>query len=288
MTIGVRPGGSPGSMTGGAMAVRRLGASLRTRLDTAPRRAGRVHSAFARALNLEWHDGGLVTFHGPGALAAPFAAALPGMPCGAALDPGRVVWRESDRLRVGETAIGWDEAETVDLVLESTPGPPRAVAVATRESAREGGSAALWSGAGRRGQRALALGIRFADAGAFVAGAQALIGLGEGLTPAGDDCLVGAFAVLWRFGRWRLSALGRASGAIAEATERGTTTVGRAFLVHALGGEFSEAVGALLRAETITEARVAAASLRAMGGTSGTDTLSGMRLAFAALDAPDA
>jgi hypothetical protein len=273
------------TMTRPAMSLQRLGTSLRARLDTSPWRAGHVHSVFERAVNIAWHDGGLVTFHGPGALAAPFAAALPAMPRTGALRAGLGVWREPGGLCLGGMEIGWEAAETVNLVLDSAPGPPDGVAVATREAAREGGSAGLSSEAGRRGQGALAHGIRFADTGAFIAGAQALVGLGEGLTPAGDDCLVGALAVLRRFGRGRLHPLATARDALVEAAARSTTAVSCAFLVHALDGEFSEVVADLLRAESPVDAKAAAGRLRAMGGTSGVDTLNGMRLAFEALEA---
>jgi hypothetical protein len=281
-------GDTPATLASGTMVALRLSASLRARLDAAPRGAGHVHSVFETAVNIAWHDGGLVTFHGPGALAAPFAAALPAMPRTEALRAGLGVWREPGRLYLGGMEIGWEGAETVNLVLDSAAGPPAVVAVAARETAREGGSAGLSSEAGRRGQEALARGMRFANTGAFIAGAQALVGLGEGLTPAGDDCLVGALAVLRRFGRERIHRLAAARDAIVEAAKRGTTAVSCAFLVHALDGEFSEVVADFLRAESLVDAKAAASRLRAMGGTSGVDTLNGMRLAFEALGAVEA
>ena len=54
----------------------RWSAVVRERVLAAPPEAGRVHSIFERAVNILWHDGGLITLHGPAPLAAPFAAAL--------------------------------------------------------------------------------------------------------------------------------------------------------------------------------------------------------------------
>ena len=56
--------------------VSRLGGSTAHRLTAGPRVIGRVHSVFERAVNLLGADGRLVTLHGPGPLAAPFAVAL--------------------------------------------------------------------------------------------------------------------------------------------------------------------------------------------------------------------
>jgi len=270
--------------------VLRVGRSLRERLATAPVLAGRLHSVFARALNIEWHDGGLVTLQGPGPLAAPFAVALAAHPSPTGLRAGVPVRRESGGLRLGVTLMPWDEMETVDLRVGPArrhtcePDPACDIARAAFEASRDGCGSALASEAGRRGQRALARGIRSADAGAFLAGALALIGLGEGLTPAGDDCLVGALAVLLRFGRAGPALWARAGEDIARAAERGTTEVSRAFIDHALGGEFSEPILDLLRAGSAGQARVAAERLRATGATSGADTLAGMVLAFEALE----
>ena len=58
-------------------AARALGAGLARHLATREL-DGRVHSVFARAVNVEWNEpaGALLTLHGPAPLAAPFAMAL--------------------------------------------------------------------------------------------------------------------------------------------------------------------------------------------------------------------
>jgi hypothetical protein len=136
---------------------------------------------------------------------------------------------------------------------------------------------------GHLGQRQIGRGIRGRDTRAFLAGAAALIGLGEGLTPAGDDCLVGALAVLSRFAPAWLAEQPVIRTAITAASEAGTTTVAREFLLHALDGSFSEPVVHLMHARSAAEALEYATRLAGMGGSSGADTLRGIGLALEAL-----
>jgi hypothetical protein len=119
----------------------------------------------------------------------------------------------------------------------------------------------------------------------FLDGACGLIGLGEGLTPAGDDCLVGALALIHRFDRPWLAAQPRIRAAVRSKTLRGTTAVAREFLLHALDGHFAESVADLVHADSVAGVREGAARLLAVGATSGADTLLGMGLALAALRA---
>ena len=142
----------------------------------------------------------------------------------------------------------------------------------------------LDSAAGVGARAALAAGIRRRDASRLIAGAGALLGLGEGLTPAGDDCLVGALAVLHAMDPAPLTREPAVADAIAAAAAR-TTAIGREFVLHALAGHFSEPLLAVLRARSRAESARAAARLAALGATSGADTPAGMRLAWDALAA---
>jgi len=126
---------------------------------------------------------------------------------------------------------------------------------------------------------ALSAAIVSGNPGALVAAATDVLGLGEGLTPAGDDCLVGMFAVLHATGHPMLVGAPTLVTAIARAAGDYTTAIGREFVVHALAGRFSEPVLALLRARSAHAAAAAAARLATLGATSGVDTLTGMRLA---------
>jgi hypothetical protein len=124
--------------------------------------------------------------------------------------------------------------------------------------------------------RALGVAITRADAAAFAAAARELLGLGPGLTPSGDDCLVGALAALSCHGhgwRERLSELG---GELAVAARGATTRVAAEFVTCALIEEVSGPLrGAVGRGDV--------AELFAFGATSGHDTVLGVRTALAAL-----
>lgn len=117
-------------------------------------------------------------------------------------------------------------------------------------------------------------------------GTAALVGLGPGLTPAGDDLLGGALAALHAAGRADIA--GTLAAWVLPLAQHGTSRISRAHLACAARGETGEAVhgmmGALLAGGADIEdplARVAA-----VGHTSGWDALAGAALAFAALDAP--
>ena len=112
-----------------------------------------------------------------------------------------------------------------------------------------------------------------------LAAARPLLGLGPGLTPAGDDCLVG-----WLSGAWAAGADGRRlveavrPGLLAAATHL-TTRLSAAFLAAAVNGEAAEPLHGFVLAPT--EARLA--GLLELGATSGADLLAGYLLARAAL-----
>jgi hypothetical protein len=266
-----------------AIRVLRADADVVGRLRTAPRLAGRVHSVFERALNLDWHDGRLLALHGPGPLRAPFAASLAWFPGATSPSPGLPVWRRDEMLVVGGLVLDPRRAIGVDTTMpEAGTGPHPALAAFPALSPPAPG---LLSGAGRAARSSLAGGVRDRDAVGFIEGALGLVGLGEGLTPAGDDCLVGALAVLHRFaGSW-LSAHPEIPAAVGRAAARATTAVAYEFVAHALVGRFAESLLDLLTAESADEVGGAVAQLSESGATSGADTLAGVRLALAALGA---
>ena len=115
-----------------------------------------------------------------------------------------------------------------------------------------------------------------------------LLGLGAGLTPSGDDYLVGALAVLHQTpgAPARAAAAGVAAGLdhLADAT----TAVGAQYLRAAAGSRFHRDIAAAARAALTRPADVpdAFAAVRRIGSTSGTDTLLGIaHTAAAVLDA---
>lgn len=115
--------------------------------------------------------------------------------------------------------------------------------------------------------------------------ADRLIGLGAGLTPSGDDCLVGWLAVLTQSARGDRPAA--AIGAsIATAGPGATTEVSRAYLHAATQHRFHEDLAAAARScllGDIASLRTAFARVATVGATSGTDSLTGVLDALNAL-----
>jgi len=261
----------------GLLRVTRLGTASLERLALETLKPGRIHSVFDRAVNVLWCDGHLLTLHGPGPLAAPFAVALERLPARDAVAPG---------MSIGHSDFAWADAERVALEM---PGGALGFG---REALPEPRCAqALYSAAGLQAREALERGIALSDAGAFADAAYSLIGLGEGLTPAGDDCVVGALAAIHRLAPGWLTApawLTANEGQrhrLADAARSRTTDVARDFVLEALDGRFAEPVLALLTAGSDEDAGSAARRLLAMGATSGADTLCGIRLGCRALEA---
>jgi hypothetical protein len=245
--------------------VTRLGSLTRERAH--PSLAGRVHSVFERAINVRWSDGRLLMLQGAGLLVAPFGVAISGLPERGTVAPG---------MPLSGTAFDWAAAECVDLHMP--PGPLDFPLDALAEAARAA-SPSISPAA-----RALELGLASLDGAAVAAAAGALIGLGEGLTPAGDDCVAGALAVLHRLRPDWLAANARVTDALAAAARTRTTDIARDFVLEALAGRFAEPVLAVVTAESVAVARLAAERLARLGGTSGADTLHGIQLAGRALE----
>jgi hypothetical protein len=107
-----------------------------------------------------------------------------------------------------------------------------------------------------------------------------LIGLGIGLTPSGDDFLVGLLAGLEAAGDPMRDSV---AAAIAREAPRRTTEFGAALLEHACRGEFSQRLHDVLVAIASREvAALQRATARAVayGATSGADTLAGLSCAL--------
>jgi Protein of unknown function (DUF2877) len=262
----------------------RVTSALRVRLEAASPAAGQVVSVYASTANLAWGDGGLVALHGPGDLRAPFAAAVPdGLV--ARLRPGSRVRREDGAIAIGDLTLVWRGADVVDVRVP--PARPNARVPALGAAADTGSrGSAFETGLGRNVLSALVEGLVGGDPERVLSAALGLIGLGPGLTPAGDDCLVGVFAVLHRAAaRWLASVPALRDG-IDAAARTATTSVSAEFLRHALDGLFAEPLVALVTATTEDAAHGAAQRLRAHGATSGADTLLGVALGLLAVDSP--
>ena len=120
---------------------------------------------------------------------------------------------------------------------------------------------------------------------------NALIGLGAGLTPSGDDLLVGYLAGLWCTVRDRperlqfVSDLGKEINRLSQQT----TDISRTYLYHASRGQVSSRLADL--AEKICQGEksdrlfAAAKSAMQVGHTSGLDTVTGLLIGLVAWEA---
>jgi len=111
--------------------------------------------------------------------------------------------------------------------------------------------------------------------------AQNLIGLGSGLTPAGDDLIGGALIALHALGR-KAIAKRVATWALSHAKTR-TNRISRAHLACAASGEGHEALHRCLAAilSAKRSLRTELRALRKVGHSSGTDALAGALEVFA-------
>jgi uncharacterized protein DUF2877 len=264
------------------VAVLRCGPDVLQRLKAAPPEAGSLHSVFDRVLNLSWYDGHLLTLQGPGWLVAPFAAELTRLPGTCALPGGRA-WREDNGLALDGLTLDWRAATVADTTMPESARPPSAILSAVLSQCSASAAPALSSVTAVRARARIAEGLSYHLPDEFLAGARELIGLGEGLTPAGDDCVVGVLAVLHRFAPSWLRQHSAITVSIAARAAAATTTIAGEFLVHALDGRFAETVIELLTGKTTDAVERAAARLLHTGATSGADTLVGIRLALDAL-----
>lgn len=117
------------------------------------------------------------------------------------------------------------------------------------------------------------------DAGRSIQAAESMIGIGPGLTPSGDDILIGFLAGLWSLsGRHpkHHSFLRTFGEGILQIAQR-TNEISRTYLYHAARGQFSSALSTLV--ENIgTGGDVEQATQDAMrvGHSSGMDTVTGL------------
>jgi len=287
-------------------------------LLTGPRRIARVHSAFSQAANLEVGEQ-FVALTAPAAPWVPNGLALAsahGQRTLLGLRPGQHAW-------IGEGEIAFPEAGvriTGDAVERWEPSLARHLdAVAPTMLARglrhlatlcrpelesgsvsdQGGSVAQHDLLAPFAPRiagaleVLATGLAWDDRAAVLDGTRRLAGLGPGLTPAGDDILVGACAALTLLACAGESYLRRDTRAllelrqlITETAAAQTTALSAAWLWHAGEGEFSLPLlrlGQALASGRAPAIAAAAARLMRLGASSGRCTITGLLAAGQAL-----
>ncbi|MFN0040523.1 MAG: DUF2877 domain-containing protein [Burkholderiales bacterium] len=295
--------------------------------DLVPAQArGRVHSVFRRACNIETESGELITLLAGDLGNLPHGIRLAGPVASFAawLSEGQAAILEEGILRVPDagftlnlsgTAIwrGTVSTPSVEALHMHLASPDSGnIAVALRElratllaHAPEQGIAPLLRddrNARSPLDRALATRLKNAlpemahatrkrDAGAIAALAARLVGLGEGLTPSGDDFLVGYLAALWsRADREQgIDTLLRKLKAPLEEIFSQTHAISRQMLCDALQDRFAEGLVDVVRALT-GSGHVFDATMQALrsGHSSGADTLCGLLFGVSpALIAPE-
>ena len=240
-------------------------------------RRGRVVSVHARAVNLLFDGGPLVALLPKDTPLHPWAVSV-------ALDPAAFSWLtegeaavvSADVLEAGPLRIELEDVPVVELRLtrrlrslpeEKLPALVRLVPRAEVEDPFH---------------ETIDLALEKFRGGGAAADLTAIVGVGEGLTPSGDDIIVGALAGL-DAAHW-LSALapaGRQDVVLGLGSSLARTTrLSAQMLAAAAARQYAEPVLAVLEAlaaeVTPLELAEAVDSLLAMGSRSGADTLRGI------------
>lgn len=259
---------------------------------------GQVQSTFSRSCNIRWGENLIPLLHPELGMAPGGVILHPPADGDWRLQPGDPVsWdRSGQRLVTPRRSISLSGARCW------RNGPPLSAVQMTDRAAEEAWALVEREGRGTMAQAirapigetepltnfgplALDLGRevvqRLGEGGDAVALLPRLVGLGEGLTPSGDDLLIGLLAVT-HFGSVALdqglvSRVQLLATAIAARAPRATTAVSAHYLRQAAQGAFSE------RAEAAATALLSGLSspdpltqLLTSGHSSGTDTLIGM------------
>jgi len=275
-----------------------------------PRARAQVHSVFQRTCNIETDSGELVTLLAPGCGNLPHGVccAPPMGPLFPRLRQGQAAILEDAALRVpaARLAVHLSRAAIWNgTVAAARPGLPgiqacralRELRETLREHAPDEGVApALFSSGCPRSRIERALFARMAqslpvlaratetgDAVAVVSALSVLVGLGAGLTPAGDDFIVGYLAALWsRSHRERgIAALLRGLANPVGQLSLQTNAISRQMLLDALQGQFAERLADVVRSVCGGD-NVAGAAMRALevGHSSGADVLCGLLFGY--------
>ena len=130
------------------------------------------------------------------------------------------------------------------------------------------------------------------EADGAITAVRPLIGLGPGLTPSGDDFIVGYLAGLWSTAGSDSSRLRFMSslGALLCQAATGTNTISRTYIKSAVNGNVSEPIATLAQcvgqAKSMDTIREATRTALQVGNTSGADGVLGLLLGCIAWAAP--
>ena len=269
---------------------------------------GWVHSSYARIINVRTPSRRLLTLQGEGLLQAPLGLALitDVEALGTRLPIGALVVQDIPTARRSPAALHLRCADALvwDGHMSAQPGVTPSVL------ARMGHELGAWLclHTPARGLTPLLLALEHGpldlsatNATAYTALAplcagtglqafavptlltlvKALVGLGEGLTPSGDDCLVGLLAVLHVTGSLPCRAGSPVYAQFCQCIRLGTSQLSGEFLRCAFEGHFAEPLVMLVRALCAPETDAwpaHAATLAAVGHSSGVDAMVGIAL----------
>lgn len=258
---------------------------------------GTVHSVFAHACNLVVGDR-LVTVHDAAAAHTPTSIRVTGpwhTRWSPVVRPGQAAQCRAGVLRVGGHALnlsGIPVWAPLSPLRRTAPGMELRLAELARHrlAHRPGAAAPPAPGLRPAVERLRELMARPAvDVPALTGAASALVGLGPGLTPSGDDVLVGVLAGLIR-GGGNIPAAAAAAIIIGDAVAvraRSTTDVSRHYLTLAAQGHFgqplTELVDAVVDGSPAPQQRRRMDAVLAVGASSGADALLGVLIGLSAV-----
>jgi hypothetical protein len=258
--------------------------SLGARLDPWPARSGVVHSVFRRVVNL-LVDGELWTVLGISGHHGPFGIRVAAADCGGGFDV-RVadpVHVRGGWLRIGSLVIDCRIAPSWSPASWREPHAglePRLAAV--EQAARE----RAWIGSAAMAGELSARLHEASDAQLEIA-VRAIVGRGPGLTPAGDDVLVGMLTAFTCAGGSSGTNFAARLGRALEPALPATTDISRHLLAQAARGlpgrALHELGRTLFEAAPEAEARSALATVLDTGATSGADACLGLVAAIRCL-----
>ncbi len=261
----------------------------------------RVHSVFERVINVEHESGELFTLACRDVDNAPSTAILDLAGFGAIdVAAGDVVVCDTERMRVGDRlSIALTAASPWECTLAAYPAVAsnlqanlRSLQTRIEDLGAAGGMLASRAPASafeaavtallEQHAARLARSLSRSDFAAACRHAKGMFGLGPGLTPSGDDFLVGLFAVLNIPASPCHGWLGGGADVLAGA-ERSTNAISLAALTQAARGRVRESIAALIEHLMYGAPEGLVTPLQrvlSIGSTSGTDIVAGIRCGF--------
>jgi hypothetical protein len=239
---------------------------------------GRVHAAFERCAYVTVNRGPSLVLHAAGGDHTPTSlcpATWP--PAATAVAAGDAVAGRAGHLRIGELVL---DVRGARVWRPAPPPQPTARLAEAGARVRAVHELALRGADRRTGEVVprLARALARRDAEHVARRVRALVGLGPGLTPSGDDALVGLLAALHRLSRAGDDLLALLGQAVACDLHR-TCDISAHYLRLAVAGHVGERLIALCDAladGTDGDVDEAAAAVAATGATSGADALLGV------------